>query len=149
HLVTIVTKRPVNSPTFAGIMVKDTKLYSILNFKCPYCHEGDFFVAHPYNLKRVGDLHDRCSECNGRYTIEPGFYYGAMYVSYAMGTALAVSIWVAFLVLAPDAPLPWIIGVVSIVMIGVGPLFYALSKIIWANMFLDFENPKGTHRSVD
>ena len=113
----------MDSPIFAGIMVKDTKLYSILNFKCPYCHEGDFFVAHPYNLMRVGDLHERCSECNGRYTIEPGFYYGAMYVSYAMGTA--------------------------VVMIGVGPLFYALSKIIWANMFLDFDNPQGTHRSVD
>ena len=130
-------------------MVKDTKLYSILNFKCPHCHEGDFFVAHPYNLKRVGDLHERCSECNGRFTIEPGFYYGAMYVSYAMGSALAVSIWVAFLVLAPDAPLPLIIGVVSVAMIGVGPLFYALSKIIWANMFLNFKGAKEAKQDLE
>ena len=34
---------------------KVTKLYSILNFKCPFCHEGQFFVAHPYNLRRAGD----------------------------------------------------------------------------------------------
>lgn len=147
--MTIVTKSPLKSPTFAEIMVKDTKLYSILNFKCPYCHQGDFFVAHPYNLKRVGDLHDRCSECDGRYSIEPGFYFGAMYVSYALGVALAVSIWVAFLVLAPDAPLPWMIGVIGTAMLLVGPLFYALSKIIWANLFLDFENPTGTRRSGD
>lgn len=147
--MTIVTNIPLKSPTFAGIMIKDTKLYSILNFKCPYCHLGDFFVAHPYNLMRTGDLHDRCSECNGRYTIEPGFYYGAMYVSYGMGVALAVSIWVAYLVLAPDAAIPWIIGTVAVAMVAVGPLFYALSKIIWANMFLDFENPTGAHRSMD
>jgi hypothetical protein len=41
--------------------LKGTKLYySILNFKCPYCHEGQFFVAHPYNLRRAGDLLDKC-----------------------------------------------------------------------------------------
>ena len=60
-----------------------------------------------------------------------------------------MSIWVAFLVLAPDVELHWQVGVISVAMILVGPWFYALSKIIWANMFLDFENPTGAHRSMD
>ena len=120
-----------------------TTSHSILHFKCPYCGKGDFFVAHPYNLRRAGDTYDRCPECNGRYSIEPGFYYGAMYVSYALGVAIPATIWVAFLVLAPDAALHWQVGTIGAVMLLAGPYLYALSKIIWANMFLDFEDPSG------
>ncbi|MBK8582320.1 MAG: DUF983 domain-containing protein [Flavobacteriales bacterium] len=121
--------------------LKGTKLYSILNFKCPYCHEGQFFVAHPYNLRRAGDLLDKCPKCQRRYTIEPGFYYGAMYVSYAMTVAVAVSIWVAILVLNPEMDLDWQVGLIGAVMVLGAPLFYALSKITWANMFLEYKGP--------
>lgn len=120
---------------------QDSKLYSILNFKCPYCHQGDFFVAHPYDLKRVGDLHERCSACKRKYSIEPGFYFGAMFVSYALGVALVMSIWVAFLVLAPDTEPHWQVGAIGVVMLLAGPYLYALSKIIWANMFFEYKGP--------
>ena len=121
--------------------LKGTKLYSILNFKCPYCHEGQFFLAHPYNLRRAGDLLEKCPVCHRRYTIEPGFYYGAMYVSYAMTVAVAVSMWVAILVLAPDMALDWQVGLIGSVMLLGAPLFYALSKITWANMFFEYKGP--------
>ena len=120
---------------------KGTKLYSILNFKCPFCHEGQFFQAHPYNLRRAGDLLERCPACQRKYSIEPGFYFGAMYVSYAITVALAVSMWVAILVLAPDMELHWQVAMIgSVILIG-APIFYALSKIIWANMFFDYQGP--------
>ena len=120
---------------------KVTKLYSILNFKCPFCHEGQFFVAHPYNLRRAGDLLERCPACQRKYSIEPGFYFGAMYVSYAITVAVAVSIWVAIQVLAPDRALHWQIGLIGMVLFLGAPLFYALSKITWANMFFEYKGP--------
>lgn len=122
--------------------LKGTKLYSILNFKCPYCHEGQFFKAHPYNLRRAGDLLERCPVCQRKYSIEPGFYYGAMYVSYAMTVAVAVSIWMAILVLAPDMSLDRQVGLIATVIVLGAPLFYALSKITWANMFFDYKGPQ-------
>ena len=64
--------------------LKDSKLYSILHFKCPFCHEGDFFLSHPYDLKHAGDLHEACPVCHRKYEKEPGFYYGAMFISYAI-----------------------------------------------------------------
>lgn len=122
---------------------KGTSLYSIVHFKCPYCHEGRFFVAHPYNLRKVGDVLDRCPQCNGRYMIEPAFYFGAMYVSYAMGVGIALSIWAAFALLAPEASPLWIIGTVSVVMLLAGPYLFALSRVIWAHMFLADRGPGG------
>lgn len=122
---------------------KATKLYSIVKFKCPYCHEGAFFVSHPYDLSRAGDLHPACPRCGRKYSIEPGFYYGAMYVAYAIGVAMCVSVWVAMMVLAPRLGILPQILIISGVMLFGGPFFYALSKIIWANMFFTYEGAAG------
>lgn len=118
---------------------KDTQLYSVVTFTCPYCHEGEFFVSHPYDLSRAGDLHECCPRCGRKYSIEPGFYYGAMYVAYAIGVATCVSMWVAITVLRPAMGVLGQILTISGVMILGTPLFYALSKIIWANMFLPYK----------
>ena len=39
-------------------------------------------------------MNERCSKCNTKYRIEPSFFYGAMYVSYAVGIAFAVAAFV-------------------------------------------------------
>lgn len=115
---------------------KGSKLYSIFQMKCPRCHEGDFFMAHPYNLKRAGDTHKRCPKCDLNYSPEPGFYFGAMFVSYALGVALFVTFWVSFNLFFEDVNLGLQILIISLVSILTAPYFYALSKIIWANMFI-------------
>ncbi|HEY0978931.1 MAG TPA: DUF983 domain-containing protein [Flavobacteriales bacterium] len=118
---------------------KETKLYSILHLKCPVCHEGDFFLAHPYNLGKAGELHGRCPACGCNYEKEIGFYTGAMYVSYAIGVAVCVSLWVAMVVLVPDLPIIAQLLVIGSVMLLGAPWFYALSKIIWANLFFRYD----------
>lgn len=121
---------------------KATKLYSILHLKCPVCHEGEFFQAHPYNLNRVGDLHEQCPVCGVKYEKEIGFYTGAMYVSYAIGVAVCVTLWVALMVLLPDLGIiTQIVSIASVMLFG-APVFYALSKIIWANFFFQYDPAK-------
>lgn len=119
---------------------KGTKIYSILHRRCPHCHEGHFFVDNnPYNLAKAGDLLDACPVCARKYTPEPGFYYGAMYVSYALGVALFVAIYVATYVLYPSASMWTSIALVLTGLLFATPLIYALSKIIWANLFFKYK----------
>lgn len=121
-------------------MIKQgTKLYSILKLKCPHCQEGDFFQAHPYNLSKAGDIHEKCPVCGEKNSKEPGFYYGAMYVSYGLGVALFVAVWVliTLFISEPSYILYTTAIVVSLVLLA--PILYALSKIIWANMFFHFK----------
>ena len=121
---------------------KETKLYSILGFKCPVCHEADFFLSHPYDLSKTGDFHTNCPVCRTKFEREPGFFYGAMYVSYAIGVALFVTVWVALAVLAPGmGALGQALSVVGVLLLG-SPYYYALSKIIWANMFFHYDRTK-------
>jgi uncharacterized protein (DUF983 family) len=118
---------------------KGTKMYSIGKMVCPRCQEGDFFVAHPYNLRKAGDTHEYCPKCGLKYEKEVGFYYGAMYVSYALGVALFVTCWVTFNLFFPSASTGIQITTISLVSLAAGPYFYALSKIIWANFFFGYD----------
>jgi len=126
------------------MLKKGTKLYSIINRKCPHCHEGEFLVSrNPYDLSVVGDLLKECSVCHRKFEPEPGFYYGGMYVSYAFAVALSVTTYVAVTVLAPATSqttrLVWVLGVLVLS----APALYAWSKALWANLFIDY---KGVER---
>ena len=125
-------------------MRKGSKLYSISRFKCPECHEGDFFVDNnPYHLSKIGDIQEKCSNCGCKYSKEPGFYYGAMYVAYGLGVALFVACWVGTSILWPEYTTAFLISLIFGASIILGPVLYVLSKIIWANLFLSYKgNPR-------
>ncbi|MEX1133010.1 MAG: DUF983 domain-containing protein [Flavobacteriales bacterium] len=119
---------------------KGSKLYAVFKFKCPHCHEGEFFVdRNPYNLMRAGDIHEKCSVCHRRYQQEPGFYYGAMYVAYALAVATFVSAYVATIVLFPSASTGVTVAVVLCTLLLSAPLLYALSKTIYAAIFISYK----------
>lgn len=118
---------------------KGSKLYSIFTFTCPQCQEGKFFKAHPYNLKEVGNLHEHCSVCGLKYEKEVGFYYGAMYVSYGLAVGVFIALWLSFYLFFPDLSTATQIWIVVSVSVATGPLLYALSKIIWANLFFSYK----------
>lgn len=126
---------------------KGTKIYSITKMKCPRCHEGDFFVSYPYDLKRAGEIHEHCEVCNLKYSREPGFYYGAMYVSYALGVALFVTLWVSMNLFFPSFGVGTQIAVIVSAILILTPYLYALSKIIWANLFFKYDRERSTPKS--
>jgi len=120
-------------------MKKGSKIYSISHFTCPQCNEGKFFVSHPYDLKHVGDVRDNCEVCGLKYSREPGFYYGAMYVAYALGVALFVTIWASCNWFFDNVGVWTQIGLVVFFSIVLSPVLFSLSKIIWANFFIHYQ----------
>ncbi|WP_256002054.1 DUF983 domain-containing protein [Pedobacter deserti] len=75
-------------------MPETSKLYAIVNAKCPQCRRGDIFTGSLYgfNIQRTRET---CEHCGQRFEIEPGYFYAAMYVSYAMNVAEMVTLAVA------------------------------------------------------
>ena len=106
--------------------------------KCPKCHEGDFIKGHPYNLKGMDEIYSHCSNCNEKYSKEPGFYYGAMYVSYGVGIAFAVAAFViSFLILGLDKTAAFIAIIGTLVVFL--PVILRLSRNIWINFFFKYQ----------
>jgi hypothetical protein len=118
------------------------KLKSITGFKCPRCLKGDFFVSHPYKIKTSGFTLENCSHCGEKFLKEPGYFYGAMYVSYAFAVMLFCTVYVSYLLWFPEVSVWWPIGIIGVASFILAPFFNALSKIVWINFFVKFDPKK-------
>ena len=62
--------------------------------KCPRCRVGKTFIGPTYGFK-VQKMNEFCPHCKLKFEREPGYFYVAMFVSYAMNVAEMVSVSVA------------------------------------------------------
>jgi hypothetical protein len=90
-------------------------------------------------LKKIGDLHTQCSKCGLKFSKEPGFYFGAMYVSYGLGIAIFVAVFVANSILNLGLSLFNMFMTVGVILFASTPYLFHLSKIIWANIFFHYK----------
>ena len=64
-------------------MKKRTKLYSILELKCPRCRIGNlFYKPGLFVVKGILEMPDNCPNCKQDFKLEPGFYSAALWISY-------------------------------------------------------------------
>jgi len=70
--------------------------------------------------------------------MEPSFFYGAMYVSYAVGIAFAVAAFViSYLFLGANRNVTFISIIATLVVFL--PVIIRLSRNIWINMFMNYD----------
>ena len=117
-----------------------TKLFSILKMRCPKCNKGRFFKSHPYNFKKIGEVKKECGNCNLKYDMEPGFFQGSYYVSYGLGVALFVAIFILKMLILPELAYLSTLILMVVVLLILAPLLFSLSKIIWINLFVNFDS---------
>jgi uncharacterized protein (DUF983 family) len=72
-------------------MSEITKNKAFLKALCPRCRRGHIFLGRMYGLKPQ-KMHERCPHCSMKFEVEPGYFYAAMYVSYALNVAEGVSL---------------------------------------------------------
>lgn len=122
------------------MLKKGNKLYSIVLGKCPKCHQESMYQnKNPYHISDTLKMHERCSHCDTKYKIEPSFFYGSMYVSYAVGIAFAVA---AFIISNIFLGSSFVVAFASIVgtLIGFMPIIMRLSRNIWINLFMNYDS---------
>ena len=119
-----------------------SKLKSIFKLRCPRCLKGDFFESRVYDLKKVGNVLKECPKCKVNYIPEPGFYFGAMYISYALGVVVFVTIWVGANLFFGEVSVWTQMSVLTFLIVVLSPLLFALSKIIYANIFIHYDENK-------
>lgn len=121
------------------MLKKGTKLYSILTGSCPKCHEESMYVEkNPYKLNSLYKMHETCSHCGTKYKIEPSFFYGAMYVSYALSVAFGVAFFVISRVfLNTNLIISFFTIVIGLIVLM--PIIARLSRNIYINFFVHFD----------
>lgn len=112
--------------------------------KCPRCRRGPMFNnSNPWNLKRMFDMPEKCPVCSQRYELEPGFFYGTAYVSYALTVAISVATFVAWYVLigmsTQDSRFFWWMGINIFLLIFLQPWLMRLSRVIYLSFFVKYD----------
>ena len=120
---------------------KGSKLYSILFNKCPKCHVGKFWVSDNPFKNMFFSTENSCKTCENcflNYELETGFWYGAMYVSYALSVAIMVLFWTLTNFFYPQINIFNEILIIATAILIVSPLNYHLSRLIWINFFVKY-----------
>ena len=118
---------------------KGTKKYSVLKLKCPKCQEGDLFVdSNPYHLNRCLLMNEKCLKCGQDFQIEPGFYYGSIWMSYPIVVLITIFV-TSFFYLYLELSLLFFIIILAFVMLTLQPLILRLGRAMWLNIFVRFD----------
>jgi len=111
-------------------MPQTPKAWAMLHAKCPKCRRGNMFKGNMYSIGG-NTMHETCPRCGLHFEIEPGYFYAAMYVSYAFNVAEAVTIAMATYILTGNMESPWLY--LALILGGcflLAPLNYRYSRII-------------------
>ena len=122
-------------------------LWSTITMRCPRCRRGPMYKdPNPYRkitLRHISDMHDNCPVCNQKYDMEPGFWYGTGYVSYALAVAISVATFIAWWVLvgvsvSDNRVMYWFIFN-SIVLVVAQPWMMRMSRVIYLRFFVSYD----------
>lgn len=109
--------------------------YAILNAKCPQCRRGNMFKYKLWNLTKFYKFHILCPVCNLRFDIEPGFFIGAMYISYAMIVIMIGIIWFVLYFIFRDPQFEVYIAVIFSLNLVLLPVLFRYSRVIYLHAF--------------
>jgi hypothetical protein len=129
-------------------------LWSILSMKCPRCRRGSMFTEkNPYKslkLSKIFEMPGNCPVCGQKFDLEPGFWYGTGYVSYALAVAVSATTFIAWLVLigisTEDNRVFFWLGFNALLLVVLQPWLMRLSRVIYIRIFVryhkEFEQSK-------
>ncbi|MBM3995742.1 MAG: DUF983 domain-containing protein [Planctomycetes bacterium] len=100
------------------------KWLALICMRCPRCCDGSIY-AHGMTMN------ERCPVCNMRFEREPGYFMGALYISYALAiVVLLLFMWLGTLIL-PDVDLGWIVLICAACFVPFVPVVTRYARVIW------------------
>jgi uncharacterized protein (DUF983 family) len=116
-------------------------LAGILTMRCPKCREGKMFPEGTLYTTRFMKMNDRCACCGQSFMPEPGYYFGAMFVSYAINAAFFIAVWLGMYLLMDEITIAAMIIALLVIVLGLLPVTFRLSRVLWIYIFIRYQGP--------
>ncbi|MFP9113309.1 DUF983 domain-containing protein [Flavobacterium sp. RHBU_3] len=108
--------------------------HDIITEKCPKCGEGQVFETKGnVFLFRMPKMYKTCSCCGHHFHKETGYFFGAMYVSYALAVAEMVALFIVMQFFTKNFGA--MIGGVAVMAVVLSMFNFRLSRMLWIYMF--------------
>lgn len=124
--------------------MSEAKWKYALMLKCPVCGKSNLFKSkHSYDFKNILVMNPKCTNCNEDFEVEPGFYQGAMYMSYIITCAMSIAILPIYIALNfsrqkfLDNAMYYILSCIILLII-TAPYVTQLSRAIWLTVHIKY-----------
>jgi ribosomal protein S27AE len=113
----------------------------VLRNECPNCHKGKVLdEKNIFFTFKFPKMHKECSECGFKFEKEPGFFFGAMYMSYGLTVAQGIATYcIAQFFFEKNFDLR-IIPIIAVVIIAFSFFNIRLSRLLWIYMFKNYSS---------
>ena len=114
--------------------MRDGSPLAILQGKCPRCRKGEIFSFPLKDIRHFSEMNKQCPHCGVWFEPEPGFYQGAMFVSYALIVMLFVVISLALYVCGVRSEIVFAVtSLCSVVLLS--PINFRYSRVLFLHLF--------------
>ena len=90
-------------------------------------------------------MNDNCPSCNVKFESEPGFFWGAMYFSYAYSVASFIIIGFFYFTFFDEYSLGWYIGTVIAFTLLTSPMSFRMSRLLMMYIAAPYRKYKGNY----
>jgi len=105
-----------------------------LHGKCPRCRQGDIFIYPLRNILKFSAMNKNCSHCDADFEPEPGFYFGAMFVSYAISVTIFIIVGIILFIFFRPSDVVYAICIVLAALVFT-PVSFRYSRILFLYWF--------------
>jgi hypothetical protein len=100
-----------------------------------------FSDPNPFHLKNITTMPENCACCGQRMELEPGFYIGAMYVSYGISVALFLTNFFVLHIFL-EVPSVWFLTLNTLILLGLWPVIFRYARAFYLYLFVSFDPDK-------
>lgn len=112
------------------------RLGPIVKSKCPNCEKGPVFASGGNILKLKGpQMNETCPECQYKFEREPGYFFGAMFISYGLTIAQAMAVYFVIWTIGVDLSVDMIMLIITLVLVVLLFPNFRASRVIWMYIF--------------
>ena len=105
--------------------------------KCPRCQQGDLYIK-PFSFAKPVDMPENCPECGQSFLPEPGFYYGAMFLSYIVSGFFFLGV-VGLCIIGFGMTVNAAMGILLIVALLIYFPLLRCSRSLWINLMVRYD----------
>ncbi len=112
-------------------------LASVFKKKCPRCRRGNLFLS-PFKLTDPIAMPEQCEICGQKTMPDPGFYYGAMFISYIVTGFLYLGLAFVLHYLL-DLSLPITFSIIILFTVVTYFQTLRLSRSLWIHLMVKYD----------
>lgn len=123
------------------------RFLAILGNRCPRCRQAKMFQFSAFQISKFSKMHANCPTCTAPLIPEPGFYIGAMYISYAVNTAIFVILFIGLNIFSEVRSVSLYLGVIIPIMLLLWTVNFRLARSLMLHLFGNLKFDKSKFKS--